>query len=53
MSKLVSFPDPERARAKKGSGDNATVSSTLEGRGHVTLEVIASDCVRILHSEKK
>ena len=32
-SRLVSFPDPERARAKKGSGDNAM---TFEGRDHVT-----------------
>ena len=31
---LVSFPDPECAHTKKGSGDNATVSWTLEGHGH-------------------
>ena len=31
---IVSFPDPERARAKKGSGDNTTCCLTLEGRDH-------------------
>ena len=31
---LVSFPDPERARAKKGSGDIATCCLTFEGRDH-------------------
>ena len=31
---VVSFPDPERARAKKGSGDNATCCLIFEGRDH-------------------
>jgi len=36
---VVSFPDPKRSPAKKGSGDNTTVYLTCEARGHVTYSV--------------
>ena len=44
---LVSFPDPERTRTKKGSGDNATCCLTFEGRDHddVIMKMANSTCL--------
>ena len=33
---VVSFPDPERTPAKRGSGDNTTCCVNFEGRDHMT-----------------